>query len=75
VQKELEDLPQPEHAIARSATFHGDQASSSRRAEEVSRTHFSRQWIPMGRDTALEQQMLNTLGTCFGGQSEVSYDR
>jgi hypothetical protein len=74
VQKELEDLPQPENAIARSATFSGINALSSRRREVASRTRFAQQWIPLGRDTDLEQQMLDAFGACLGLQSKVSYE-
>lgn len=66
VQKELEDLPQPEHAMARSATFRDNQADPTQQHEVVSHTHFARQWIPLGRDTVLEQQMLNALKNCLG---------
>ena len=69
VHKELEDLPQPEHATTRSATFSGISAIPSRRRESVSRTHFARQWVPLGRDTVLEQQMLDKLGACLGVSS------
>ncbi len=69
VHKELEDLPQPEHASARSATFSGVATIPSQRREVVSRTNFARQWIPLGRDTVLEQQMLDELAACLGGSS------
>lgn len=68
VQKELEDLPQPEHASVRAATFDGIRAIPSRHLEVVSRTRYARQWVPLGRDTILEQQMLNAFGTCLGGK-------
>jgi hypothetical protein len=78
VQKELEDLPQPEQATARSATFDGTSAIPSRRREVVSHTRFARRWIPLGRDMVLEQQMLNALGACLGvsgGQGAVGSGR
>jgi hypothetical protein len=68
VQKELEDLPQPEHATARSTSFSGTSAIPSRRREVVSRTRYARHWIPLGRDTILEQQMLNAFGACLSPQ-------
>jgi erythromycin esterase-like protein len=66
VHKELEDLPRPEHATAKSATFSGVGAIPSQRREVVSRTNFARQWVPLGRDTVLEQQMLDELAACLG---------
>jgi len=58
VQKELEDLPRPEHATSGAATFRNDNSLSSRLNEEVSRTRLSSEWLPLGRDPALEQQIL-----------------
>ncbi len=68
VHKELEDLPRPEHATAGAATFRHDDSLPSRLQEDVSRTEFARQWIPLGRDRALEQQMLAEIQACFLGQ-------
>lgn len=68
VQKELEDLPRPEHATVGAATFRHDDSLPSRRRETVSRTRFTRQWVPLGRDAALEQQMLADIRACFTGQ-------
>ncbi|MBN1852191.1 MAG: hypothetical protein JW829_05675 [Pirellulales bacterium] len=61
VQKELEDLPRPEQATAGAATFRSDGSLPSRRAEEVSHSYASPNWIPLGRDTPLEQQILSEL--------------
>jgi hypothetical protein len=58
VEKELEDLPKPEHATAGAATFRNDGALPSRRLEQVSHTQASPCWIPLGRDPPLEQRML-----------------
>ena len=58
VYKELEDLPRPEHASAGAATFRHDSSLPSRLSEGVLRTRFSKSWIQMGRDVAIEQQML-----------------
>ena len=58
VEKELEDLPRPEHATAGSATFRTDGSLPSRRAQDVTRTSSSRRWIQLGRDPPLEQRML-----------------
>jgi hypothetical protein len=58
VEKELEDLRNPEKATAGAATFRNDNSLPSRRLEEVSRTRLSPRWIPLGRDPALEQRLL-----------------
>lgn len=59
VDKELEDLPQPERATAGAATFRTDNSLSSRgRDEEISRIRYSPAWIALGRDVPLEQKML-----------------
>ena len=58
VYKELEDLPRPENSTAGAATFRNDNSLRSRLSEEVSRTRFSPNWIPLGRDPLVEQQML-----------------
>lgn len=58
VYKELEDLSRPEHATAGAASFRHDAALLSDVDETVSRTRLSPYWIDIGRDVALEQQML-----------------
>jgi hypothetical protein len=58
VEKELEDLRNPEKATAGASTFRNDNALPSRRLEEVSRTQSSPRWIQLGRDPALEQRLL-----------------
>lgn len=58
VEKELEDLPQPENATAGVAVFRNDGSLPSSREEAVSRTRLSPYWIRLGRDVALEQQLL-----------------
>jgi hypothetical protein len=58
VEKELEDLPKPEHAAAGAATFRNDSSLPSRRLEQVNRTRSAPRWIPLGRDPPLEQRML-----------------
>lgn len=58
VYKELEDLPRPEHATAGAVTFRHDNSLGSRLQENVLRTRFSKTWLPLGRDPAVEQQML-----------------
>jgi hypothetical protein len=69
VEKELEDLPKPEHATAGAATFRNDGSLPSRRLEHVSRTHLSTRWIPLGRDVALEQRMLAEIHARLSGVS------
>ncbi|MBX3424616.1 MAG: hypothetical protein KF688_02950 [Pirellulales bacterium] len=61
VDKELEDLPQPESASAGMASFRNDDSLSSPRDETVSRTRLSPYWIPLGRDPALEQRILSEI--------------
>jgi len=61
VLKELEDLPRPEHSTAGAASFRFDNSLPSRLEERVSPTRLSRFWIPMGRDTVLEQKLLNDI--------------
>ena len=58
VNKELEDLPRPENSTAGAATFRHDNSLPSRLDEMVSRTRFSKNWIPLGRDCMVEQQLL-----------------
>ncbi|MCA9229936.1 MAG: hypothetical protein KDA57_04740 [Planctomycetales bacterium] len=58
VYKELEDLPRPENSTAGAATFRHDNSLSSRVNEGVFRTRLSDHWLSLGRDPAVEQQML-----------------
>ena len=58
VNKELEDLPRPENSTAGAASFRHDNSLPSRLNESVSRTRFSKNWIPLGRDFLIEQQLL-----------------
>jgi hypothetical protein len=67
VEKELEDLPKPEHATAGAATFRNDSSLPSRRLEQPSRTHSSPRWIQLGRDVALEQRMLAEIHARLSG--------
>jgi hypothetical protein len=63
VEKELEDLPQPERATAGSATFRNDGSLSSAdmRREPMDRARASMRWISLGRDPPLEQRMLTEM--------------
>ena len=68
VEKELEDLPRPEHATAGSATFRiTDGSLPSRRTQEATRTRSSPCWIPLGRDPPLEQRMLAEIHARLAG--------
>jgi len=61
VEKDLEDLPRPEHSTAGAATFRNDSSLPSMPAEAVSRTRLAGNWIHIGRDPALEQQILSDI--------------
>jgi hypothetical protein len=67
VEKELEDLPNPEKSTAGAATFRADNGPSSRRLEQVSRTRLSPLWIQLGRDPLLEQRILGDIQARLGG--------
>jgi hypothetical protein len=67
VEKELEDLPRPEHATAGSATFRNDGSLPSRRSQDVGRTRSSPRWIQLGRDPPLEQRMLAEIHARLAG--------
>jgi hypothetical protein len=67
VEKELEDLPNPEKATAGAATFRSAGSLPSRRLEKVSRTHSSPRWLRLGRDPALEQRMLAEIHARLNG--------
>jgi hypothetical protein len=67
VQKEIEDLPHPERAMAGAASFRFDQSLPSDRADDVSRTFSSRRWLPLGRDPALEARMLADIHARLNG--------
>jgi hypothetical protein len=67
VLKELEDLPKPEKATVGPAAFGSEQTLPSQRLEEITRTHTSPRWIQLGRDPALEQQMLADIHARLNG--------
>jgi hypothetical protein len=67
VNKELEDMPRPEHSTAGAATFRTDGSLPSARADTVSRTFSSPRWIPLGRDTPLEARMLADIHARLAG--------
>jgi hypothetical protein len=68
VEKDLEDLPRPEHATAGGATFRNDSSLPSNPANQVSRTRLSGNWIFIGRDPALEQVILANIQSRLGAQ-------
>lgn len=58
--KELENVPQPEHAVVGSATFRYDN-SLTRVVNPQRPTTLTQGWILQGRDVALEQRILGQL--------------
>ncbi len=67
VEKQLEDLPRPENSTAGAATFRNDNSLPSRLNESISRTRFSENWIPLGRDFMVEQQLLTEIRARVAG--------
>ena len=61
VQKELEDLPRPEGATAGAAALRNDSSLDPRLSQDVSKLRFAGSWIPIGRDIALEEEMLERI--------------
>lgn len=70
VYKELEDLPRPEHSTAGAAAFRHDSSLASRLSEGVLKTRFSKHWLPLGRDPAVEQQMLAEIRARVVGEQQ-----
>ncbi|MCC6491592.1 MAG: hypothetical protein IT424_01065 [Pirellulales bacterium] len=68
VEKDLEDLPQPENATAGAAVFRNDSSLPSNPANQGSRTRLSGSWIFIGRDPALEQEILANIQSRLGAQ-------
>lgn len=60
VQKELEDLDKPEHATAGNATLRHD-GTLVRNEGPPGRFSVTLGWIPIGRDTSLEQKLLRDI--------------
>lgn len=58
--KELEDVVQPAHTTAGAAIFRND-SSLTRVVSPVGEQEVHEGWIPMGRDTALEQRIIQQL--------------
>ena len=72
VEKEIENLPRPEQPTAGAATFRNDNSLPSRRTAGVRVDRTSRQWIPLGRDLALEQRMLADIHARLSGVTTAS---
>ncbi len=64
VYKELEDLPRPVRATAGAATFRSDN-TVERQYEVIDPTVFESNWIPLGRDLPLEQEILQKIKGCL----------
>jgi len=60
--KELEDVRRPERATAGAALFRNDTPKPGKR-EPVGERVSALGWIPLGRDTALEQRILSKIST------------
>jgi hypothetical protein len=60
VYKELEDFPNPNRAVAGAATFTIND-TVERQYEVIEPAVFESSWIPIGRDTKLEQVLLDRL--------------
>jgi hypothetical protein len=63
VYKELEDLPSPIRATAGMATFQNP-TTVERQFEVVEPAVYEYNWIPIGRDTKLEQVLLQRIAQC-----------
>lgn len=63
VYRELEDVAQPLKAGTASAVFRSDN-TPERQFEVVDATTYNSAWIPSGRETKLEQSILNRLVHC-----------
>ena len=62
--KELEDLARPSRATAGAAVFRGD-LTVERQFEVIEPAVLENGWIPLGRDTALEQAILQQIKKCM----------
>jgi hypothetical protein len=64
VYKELEDLPRPVRSTAGAASFRSDN-TVERQFEVIDPTIFESSWIPLGRNTQMEQAILAQLRSCL----------
>jgi hypothetical protein len=62
--KELEDLEKPTRATAGAVTFRSDW-SVERQFEVIDPTVFESKWIPLGRNTQMEQAILERIKKCM----------
>jgi hypothetical protein len=62
--KELEDVPRPIRAVAGAAIFQSE-PTVERQNEVIDLSRFEPNWIPIGRDCALEQVLLQELKRCM----------
>jgi hypothetical protein len=67
--KELEDVPRPDRSTAAQATFHYDN-SLQRIPQPAGDRVTAIGWIPLGRDAALERQMLDDLRVRLAAPSQ-----
>ncbi len=67
VYKELEDVARPEHATAGAATFRYD-GSLTRVVNPAGEQEINEGWINLGRDVALQQQIIRHLGGMTRGK-------
>jgi len=63
--KELEDVSQPLAATTSSATFRND-SSLTRVVSPIGEQQVNAGWIPAGRDTVLEQRLIEKIALRFG---------
>ncbi|MGQ9504470.1 MAG: hypothetical protein ACUVQG_08300 [Thermogutta sp.] len=63
--KELEDVNQPLAATTSSATFRND-SSLTRVVSPIGEQQVNAGWIPTGRDTVLEQRLIEQIASRFG---------
>jgi hypothetical protein len=64
VYRELEDVPRPDHATAGAAVFRND-VSVERQFEVLEPSSGESNWIPIGEDVPLEQEILRQLKECL----------
>jgi hypothetical protein len=62
--KELEDVPRPERSTAGTAIFRSDN-TVERQFEVIEPYSGESSWIPIGRDKALEQSILEQIKSCL----------
>jgi hypothetical protein len=62
--KELEDVPRPIRATAGNAIFQTE-PTVERQNEVIDLSRFEPNWIPLGRDTCVEQALLQELKRCM----------